>query len=102
MDTSWLTGVGQSMLPQSVGTAATTAVNNKSWLDAFSGFGDNIGNIGSLMGGAGSLYGAYNANKLGNAQIDLAKEQNQLYMDKYNQDKKDKESQNNSFASVWG
>jgi hypothetical protein len=78
------------------------------WASAFSNFGsklfdgNNIGNIGSLMGGAGSLYGAYNANKLGNAQIDLAKEQNQLYMDKYNQDKKDKESQNNSFASVWG
>ena len=78
------------------------------WTSAFSNIGNklfssnNLSNIGSLMGGAGSLYGAYNANKLGNAQIDLAKEQNQLYMDKYNQDKKDKESQNNSFASVWG
>lgn len=68
------------------------------WASAFS----SIGNIGGLMGGAGSLYGAYNANKLGNAQIDLTKQQNQLYMDKYNQDKKDKESMNNSFASVWG
>lgn len=95
-----LAGFGQSMMPQSFGSAATTAVNNKSWLDAFNG--SSLANIGSLMGGAGSLYGAYNANKLGNAQIDLAKEQNQLYMDKYNQDKKDKESQNNSFASVWG
>lgn len=100
MDMSWLAGAGQSMLPQSVGSAASSIGNNKSWLDAFSG--SNMAGFGSLMGGAGNLYGAYNANKLGNAQIDLAKEQNQLYMDKYNQDKKDKESQNNSFASVWG
>lgn len=78
------------------------------WASAFSSIGNkffdgnNLANIGGLMGGAGSLYGAYNANKLGNAQIDLTKQQNQLFLDKYNQDKKDKESMNNSFASVWG
>lgn len=70
------------------------------WLKAFNG--QNLAGAGSLMGGVGSLYGAYNANKLGNAQIDLTKQQNQLMLDKYNQDKADKSSLNNSFASVWG
>lgn len=96
----WLANAGQSMLPQSVGTAATTIGNNKSWLDAFNG--QNLAGVGSLMGGAGSLYGAYNSNKLANASIDSTNLQNKLYMDKYNQDKKDKESLNNSFSSVWG
>lgn len=95
-----LASFGQSMLPQSVGTAATTIGNNKSWLDAFSG--SNLANIGGLMGGAGSLYGAYNSSKLTDASIDSTNLQNKLYMDKYNEDKKDKESLNNSFASVWG
>lgn len=78
------------------------------WASAFSNIGskvfdgNNIANFGNLASGAGTLWGAYNANKLGNAQIDLMKQQNQLYMDKYEQDKKDKESLNNSFASVWG
>ena len=100
MDFSWLTNAGQSMLPQSVGSAATTVGNSKSWLDAFNG--SNLAGVGSLMGGAGSLYGAYNSNQLGKQSIDLTKQQNQLMLDKYNQDKKDKESLNNSFASVWG
>ena len=102
MDMSWLAGAGQAMLPQSVGTAATTAVNNKSWLDAFSGFGDNIGNIGSLMGGAGSLYGAYNAKKLGDASLGIAQEQNDLVKDKYKNDQRTAAAQNSSFGSVWG
>ena len=65
------------------------------WAKAFGGFG-------SFAGGLGTLYGAYNGNKLANASIDLTKQQNQLMLDKYNQDQKDKESMNNSFASVWG
>jgi hypothetical protein len=100
MDFSWLTNAGQSMLPQSVGSAASNIGSNKSWLDAFSG--NNMANIGNLMGNAGSLYGAYNSNKLGNASIDIAKQQNALTLEDYNQKKKDKASMNDSFASVWG
>ncbi|MCT7549818.1 hypothetical protein N5U04_09855 [Aliarcobacter butzleri] len=70
-----------------------------SWTDAFKNIG---GGLGTGLGGIGTIWSAYNANKLGNMQVDLAKQQNQLYMDKYEQDKKDKESLNNSFASVWG
>ena len=70
------------------------------WLKSFNGA--NLAGVGSLMGGVGSLYGAYNANKLGNAQIDLTKQQNQLLMDQYNKNNKDKEDLNNSFGSVWG
>ena len=74
------------------------------WASAFSSLGssNNLANFGNLASGVGTVWGAYNANKLGNMQVDLAKQQNQLYMDKYEQDKKDKESLNNSFTSVWG
>lgn len=70
------------------------------WLKSFNGA--NLAGVGSLMGGVGSLYGAYNANKLGNAQIDLTKQQNQLMLDKYNDDIKRRDSIDNSFGSVWG
>ena len=70
------------------------------WLKAFNG--QNLANVGTLAGGIGSLWGASNSNKLANAQIDSTNLQNQLLLDKYNQDKKDKESLNNSFSSVWG
>lgn len=63
---------------------------------------DGLGSLGSLTSGLGSIYSAYNANKLGNQSIDLAKQQNQLLLDQYNREKKDKESLNNSFTSVWG
>lgn len=78
------------------------------WASAFSSLGNkisdgnNLANFGNFASGAGSLWGAYNANKLGNAQIDLTKQQNQLLLDKYDEEKKDKEKMNNSFASVWG
>lgn len=78
------------------------------WASAFSSLGNkifdgnNLANFGNFASGTGSLWGAYNANKLGNAQIDLTKQQNQLLLDKYDEDKKDKEKMNNSFASVWG
>ena len=78
------------------------------WASAFSSLGskifdgNNLANFGNLASGVGTTWGAYNANKLGDAQIDLTKQQNQLLLDKYDQDKKDKESMNNSFASVWG
>ncbi len=85
-------------------------VTDGGWLNSFKdvgglgsyGLGGALAGIGSAVGGFGSLYGAYNANKLGNAQIDLTKQQNQLLMDKYNQDKKDKEDLNSSFGSIWG
>lgn len=72
---------------------------------AFKWIGDNsngLSGFGNLTSGLGSIYSAYNANKLGNQSIDLAKQQNQLLLDQYNRDKKDKESLNNSFTSVWG
>lgn len=78
------------------------------WTSAFSNIGNklfsgnNLSNIGSFMGGAGSLYGAYNANQLGKQSIDLSKQQNQLMLEDYNQKQKDKASINDSFASVWG
>lgn len=72
---------------------------------AFKWIGDNsngLSGFGNLTSGLGSIYGAYNANRLGNAQIDLTKQQNQLLLDKYDEEKKDKEKMNNSFTSVWG
>lgn len=78
------------------------------WMNAFSSLGsklfsgNTLGNIGNLAGGVGSLYGAYNANKIGNAQIDLTKQQNQLLLDKYEDDNRRRDSQDKSFASVWG
>ena len=72
---------------------------------AFKWIGDNsngLSGFGNLTSGLGSIYGAYNANKLGNQSIDLAKQQNQLLLDQYNREKEDKESLNNSFTSVWG
>ena len=94
------------------------------WANAFSGIGsklydtasggissafdwlgknkDGIAGLGTLTGGLGTVYGAYNSDKLTDASIDSTNLQNKLYMDKYNEDKKDKESLNNSFASVWG
>lgn len=61
-----------------------------------------ISGIGTLAGGLGSIYGAYNANQLGKQSIDLTKQQNQLLMDQYNNDNARKDSLNNSFATVWG
>ena len=78
------------------------------WTSAFSNIGsklfsgNNLSNIGGFLGGAGNLYGAYNANKLGDASIDIAKQQNALTLEDYNQKQKDKASMNDSFASVWG
>lgn len=72
---------------------------------AFKWAGDNatgLSGMGTLAGGLGSIYGAYNANKIGNAQIDLTKQQNQLYLDQYNDQNKRRDSLDNSFASVWG
>ena len=73
--------------------------------DFFKFFADNkdgIGSLGTLTGGLGSIWGAYNANKLGNKQMDLIGQQNQLLTDQYNTDKQNKADQNNSFGSVWG
>lgn len=70
--------------------------------DAMSGFKDFAGGAGALTGGLGSIWSAYNANKLGNKQIDLIGQQNQLLTDQYNTDKQNKADQNNSFGSVWG
>ena len=73
--------------------------------NAFSWLGNNkdgIGSLGTLTGGLGSIWGAYNANKLGNKQMDLIGQQNQLLTDQYNTDKQNKADQNNSFGSVWG
>lgn len=78
------------------------------WTSAFSNIGSklfngsNLANIGNVLSGAGQLYSAFNSKNLQDQQIDLMKLQNKLYMDDYNQKQKDKESLNNSFASVWG
>jgi hypothetical protein len=78
------------------------------WASAFSNFGsklfngNNIGNFGNLVGGVGTMFGASGANKLGNAQIDLTKQQNQLLLSKYEDDKRRRDEQDKSFASVWG
>lgn len=78
------------------------------WASAFSNLGskifdgNNIANFGNLTSGVGTLWGAYNANKLGNASIDLTKQQNQLLLDKYDEDNRRRESQDKSFSSVWG
>lgn len=78
------------------------------WASAFSSFssklfdGNNLANIGGLMGGAGSLYGAYNAKKLGDASLGIAQEQNDLVKDKYKNDQRTASAQNSSFGSVWG
>ena len=64
--------------------------------------GSNLANAGKALGGIGSLYGAYNANKLGNKQIGLMDQQNKLMLDSYEDQKKDKAAINNSFSSVWG
>ena len=72
---------------------------------AFDWVGKNssgLSGLGTLTGGLGSIYGAYNANKIGNASIDLTKQQNQLMLDKYAEDNRRRESQDKSFASVWG
>lgn len=81
------------------------------WGSIFSGIGNfgsklfsgnTLSNLGSLAGGAGSLYGAYNANRLGNKQMDLTNQQNKLMLDAYNKEEDDREKRNQSFSSVWG
>ena len=78
------------------------------WTTAFSSFGsklfdgNNLANIGGLTGGVGSLYGAYNAKKLGDASLGIAQEQNDLVKDKYKNDQRTAAAQNSSFGSVWG
>ena len=64
--------------------------------------GNNMANFGKLTSGLGSVYSAYNSNKLGNKQIDLMGQQNDLLLNDYNDRKKDKEKQNTAFSSVWG
>lgn len=64
--------------------------------------GNTFANMGKFGSGLGSIYSAYNSNKLGNKQMDLMGQQNKLLIDQYEQDKKDKASINGSFSSVWG
>ena len=63
---------------------------------------DSLANIGKFGSGLGSIYSAYNANNLGNKQIDLLEKQNNLYTQDYEDKKKAQASQNSSFKSVWG
>ena len=63
--------------------------------------GDNMANFAKLTSGLGSVYSAYNSNKLGNKQIDLMGQQNDLLLSDYNTRLKDKEKQNTAFSSVW-
>lgn len=78
------------------------------WAEAFSNIGskllsgNNLANFGNVLGGAGQLYSAYNSKNLQDQQVDLMKQQNKLYMDDYEQKKRDRDSLNNSFSSVWG
>jgi len=67
---------------------------------AFSG--NNMANFGKLTSGLGSVYSAYNANKLGNSQIDLMKQQNNLLLSDYKTKLEDKDKKNTAFSSVWG
>lgn len=105
---SFLLEAGKSMLPQTMGSVASGIGNSNSFLNSFSSLasklfsGNNLANAGNLLGGAGALYGAYNGKKLGDEQMDLVKQQNQLLLDKYDDDKRRRESQDKSFASVWG
>ena len=72
---------------------------------AFDWVGKNssgLSGLGSLAGGLGSIYGAYNAKKLGDASLDIAQEQNDLIEDKYKNDQRTAAAQNSSFGSVWG
>lgn len=63
---------------------------------------DTFSSLGSLGSGLGSIYGAYNANKLGNMQIDLANKQNNLLASSYEDEKRRRESQDASLGKVWG
>lgn len=58
--------------------------------------------VGTFADGLGSIYGAYNAKKLGDASLDIAQEQNDLSKDKYKNDQRTAAAQNSSFGSVWG
>lgn len=72
---------------------------------AFDWVGKNssgLSGLGSLTGGLGSIYGAYNAKNLGDASLDIAQEQNDLIKDKYKNDQRTAAAQNSSFGSVWG
>lgn len=64
--------------------------------------GNTFANMGKFGSGLGSIYSAYNANNLGNKQMDLLEKQNNLYTQDYEDKKKAQDSQNSSFKSVWG
>jgi len=93
--------IKNSVTNNAIKNSVMSNVNNLASAGANS-WGNALGNVGSLLGGAGQLYGAYNSRKLGKQQIDLAKKQNQLYMDDYNRRQKEREDLNNSFSKVWG
>jgi hypothetical protein len=63
---------------------------------------DSLANIGKFGSGLGSIYSAYNANSLGNKQMDLLEKQNNLYTQDYEDKKKAQASQNTTFSNVWG
>jgi hypothetical protein len=87
----------QSFNPQSIISPDSGLFGN-----AFKSLLNNSEQIGSLTSGLGSIYSAYNSNKLGNSQTDIAKQQNNLLLEDYADQKKRRTKQDNAFANVWG
>lgn len=73
----------------------------KSSLSFLNNNGDAIANGGKMLSGLGSIYSAYNQNKLGNKSLDVMNQQNKLVLDDYNEKKRIRDSQNSTLGSVW-
>lgn len=64
--------------------------------------GEKFANLGKGLSGVGSFYNAFNSKKLMDNQIDLTKQQNNLLMNDYEEQRKRRDKLDGHFSDVWG